>query len=61
VLASDIALQGAALLYWQLFKYVGFIGGYRALYVDYESGSGRDLFVCDVTIHGPIVGLNITW
>jgi hypothetical protein len=32
--------------------------GYRALDVDYDEGSGADLFEFDVTMSGPIVGLN---
>ena len=31
--------------------------GYRALNVDYTQGSGRTLFVYDVTMHGPIIGV----
>jgi hypothetical protein len=31
--------------------------GYRALSVDYESGSGDNRFVYDVTTHGPMIGL----
>ena len=33
--------------------------GYRALYVDYEQGSGRNKYAYDVLTHGPILGLNI--
>jgi hypothetical protein len=33
--------------------------GYRALYVDYEQGSGRNKYAYDVLTHGPIFGLNI--
>ncbi len=33
--------------------------GYRALGVDYESGSGTSKFKYDVIMHGPIVGLGI--
>ncbi len=32
---------------------------YRALYQDFEEGSGSDRFVWDVTLHGPILGLNV--
>ena len=31
--------------------------GYRALYQDYDSGSGRERFKWDVTQHGPILGI----
>lgn len=33
--------------------------GYRALYLDYDTGSGRRSFEWDVTQHGPIAGLAI--
>lgn len=58
---SDFAWKAAALLYWQPFKHVGFMGGYQGLYQDYEDGSGRDYFKYDVTMHGPILGINFTW
>lgn len=35
--------------------------GYRVLKQKYEDGSGRDRFDWDVTIHGPIAGLKITF
>ena len=56
---------------WEGFGYFGyrfslwgkdnanFLFGYRALYQDYTSGSGSDLFEFDVTMHGPILGLSI--
>ena len=38
-----------------------FIGGYRALSWDYEDGSGLNKFEWDVTLHGPILGLVISF
>jgi len=35
--------------------------GYRALYQDYTDGSGTDKFQWDVTLHGPMAGLNIAF
>ncbi|MBW2429168.1 MAG: hypothetical protein JRF56_09430 [Deltaproteobacteria bacterium] len=35
------------------------LAGYRALSQDYTDGSGRDKFKWDITMHGPILGLNI--
>ncbi len=35
--------------------------GYRFLDVDYEDGSGADLFRFDAQLSGPIVGINISW
>lgn len=36
-------------------------GGYRALSWDYEEGRGRDKFEWNVVMHGPILGLGITF
>jgi hypothetical protein len=36
-------------------------GGYRALSQDYDDGHGDDKFEWDVTLHGPIAGLQITF
>ena len=35
------------------------LAGYRALSQDYTDGSGRNKFKWDVTLHGPILGLDI--
>jgi hypothetical protein len=35
--------------------------GYRALSQDYTDGSGNDKFEWDVTLHGPIVGLAVSF
>lgn len=34
-------------------------GGYRAIGDDYSNGSGNDKFVCDVILHGPIIGFTL--
>ena len=60
-IGSDFSTQGVALLDWQPFKYVSFLAGYRALYQDYEDGSGADLFRFKATIHGPLIGINFRW
>ncbi len=36
-------------------------GGYRVLHQKYENGSGRDKFDWDMTMHGPVAGLKITF
>lgn len=36
-------------------------GGYRALSQDYDTGSGLDKFEWDVIMHGPILGLSISF
>ena len=38
-----------------------FLAGYRVLKQKYEDGDGRSAFEWDMTIHGPIVGLKITF
>lgn len=60
-IGSDLALQGIALVDWQPFRYVSFLAGYRAIYQDYEDGSGADLFRYDATMHGPVLGINFRW
>lgn len=35
------------------------VGGYKALYQDFDEGSGNTLFKWNMTMHGPIVGLVI--
>ena len=42
---------------YKVLEMVSLLAGYRALYVDYESGSGNSKFVWDVTMHGPAVGV----
>jgi hypothetical protein len=58
---SDFTWQAMGLVEWQPFRYVSLVGGYRALYQDYEDGSGLALFRYKVTLHGPMLGLNIKW
>ncbi len=49
------------MIYYQPWKHVGLFGGYRALYIDYEDGSGANLFKFDFTMHGPLLGFDIRW
>ena len=58
---SDFSWQGAATVDWQPFKYVSFIGGYRAIGQDYKEGSGPTQFRLDATFHGPLLGVNFRW
>ena len=58
---SDFAWSALGLIDWRPWKYVGFVLGYRALYMDYSDGSGSERFAYDATMHGPIVGVNINW
>jgi hypothetical protein len=58
---SDFSWHALGLVEWQPWKYASFIAGYRALYVDYEDGSGRDRFKFDATVHGPVFGVVFKW
>jgi len=58
---SNLALQGTAIFDWQAFRHVSFLGGYRALYQDYEEGSGPELFKYEAILHGPVLGINFRW
>jgi hypothetical protein len=58
---SRITWNGVGLVDFKPWKHVGFFGGYRALYQDYSTGSGKHRFSYDATMHGPALGLNITW
>lgn len=62
---SDFAWQASGLLGYR-FSLFGednakVFGGYRAWYQDYSDGSGDDKFEWDVTIHGPVLGLGISF
>jgi hypothetical protein len=43
---------------WQHFE---FFAGYRGLYQDHSSGDGGNKFKYTGWLHGPLMGLNITW
>ena len=58
---SDLALNFAGLFNYQPWKHVSLLFGYRYMDVDYEDGSGADLFKYDMTIHGPVFGVNFFW
>jgi len=57
--SSNFTWQGIGLIDFQPWKHVAIVAGYRAIGTDYESGSGSDKFTYDVTVHGPVVGLDI--
>jgi hypothetical protein len=58
---SDSTWQALALVDWQPFKNVSFVGGYRALYQDFEDNSSSKAFEYEATLHGPLLGVNIKW
>jgi len=58
---SDFTWNASGLFVWQPWKNVSLAAGYRALDQDYEEGTGRDRYKWDVTMHGPIAGINFRW
>ena len=58
---SESTWNAVALIHFQPWKHVGFVGGYRALDVDYETGSGINQFKYDMLIHVPVVALKFAW
>ncbi len=55
--STDFTLNGIVLFAWRFHPKWMTLVGYRALYQDYETGSGADKFKYDITTHGPILGL----
>jgi hypothetical protein len=60
-IGSDITWNLVGMVKFKPWKHVGLFGGYRALYQDYSTGSGDNKFEFDATMHGPLLGLDITW
>jgi hypothetical protein len=58
---SDLTLNAAGLFKFQPWKHVSLLAGYRYMDIDYEEGSGADLFKYDMTMHGPLLGVNFVW
>ncbi len=56
---SDFTWNTVGLVFYRPWKHVGIVGGYRAMYQDYEDGSGSELFQYDATMHGPMFGTTI--
>ena len=54
---SDLAWQAYADIGFRASKVVSIILGYRAIAMDYEDGSGRDLFRYDMLIAGPQIAV----
>jgi hypothetical protein len=59
--SSDFVWEGSGLLTYQPWKHAQFLLGYRAVGIDYETGAGPTRFVYDVTMAGPVVGINFRW
>jgi hypothetical protein len=58
---SDTTWNAIGLIHFQPWKNVGFVGGYRALDVDYETGSGINQFKYDMLMHGPLLAITFHW
>ncbi len=58
---SDSTWNAVGFISFQPWKHVGFLGGYRALDVDYETGTGIEQFKYDMLMHGLLMAVNITW
>jgi hypothetical protein len=58
---SDSTWNAIGLIHFQPWKHVGFVGGYRALDVDYETGSGTNKFKYDILMHGPLFAFTFHW
>ena len=58
---SDSTWNALGLIYFKPWKHVGFVGGYRALSQDYETGEGINQFKYDMVLHGPVLAVNFTW
>lgn len=58
---SDSTWNLIGLILFHPWKHVGILGGYRALDVDYETGSGIQQFKYDMLMHGPVIAVNFKW
>ena len=59
--SSDFVWEGVALLTYQPWEHAQIIMGYRAMGIDYETGSGLEWFEYDITMAGPVTGINFKW
>ena len=57
--SSNFTWQGIGLIEFQPWKRMVIVAGYHAIGTDYESGSDSDKFTCDVTVHGPVIEVDI--
>jgi len=58
---SDLTWMLQGRVNWQMSRTVGLGLGYRALYQDYESGSGTDYFKWKITTQGPLLAANLSF
>lgn len=55
-IGSDIAVQIRPMINFSVSPNISIDAGYQFIQMDYESGSGNDRFLYDVTTDGPIIG-----
>lgn len=60
-LGSDLAWNASALLGYQFSAGFGAQLGYRALYLNFDEGSGNDRVEYDLSMYGPIVGVSFSF
>jgi hypothetical protein len=58
---SDITPQAVLSARWHLSERTTIVGAFRYVDIDYEDGSGRNLFKYDVTIAGPSIGVSFSF
>ena len=54
-------MDTTALIGYNFWENATVLGGYRAVGLNYESGSGRNNFKANATLHGPVIGLAFTF
>jgi hypothetical protein len=54
---SQISWNLAGYIGYNVSRVVSLWAGYRAMYVDYETGSGFNKFTFDATMYGPVIGM----
>ncbi|MEO1191818.1 MAG: hypothetical protein AAFY02_08685 [Pseudomonadota bacterium] len=63
--ASDLTAQGILFAGYRFGLFnerdANLVAGYRALYDDFTTGSGREQFTYNATLHGPLLGLSIAF
>ena len=58
---SDLAWNATALAFVDLTRHSKLVFGYRHMDIDYEDGSGSDLFGFDASLSGPIIGFDFSF
>lgn len=56
--ASDFSWLGSVAFFYSITERIEAVIGYRAMYLDYDDGSGNDRFAMDVWMQNPLIGFN---